>query len=294
MLPITEIEDGLLALPEYKGMIRASENLRQMALYCAALYSAKYLNLLSYSKYPADFVKTVCDKLADNDVVVEGKATESFVRIRVKGAGRLIDQILGKASASQETPAVSQPNVPEMIKASALKKAKEKTKGKKEPGRNVAALMREGIWAAAKQANGTGFTWNDVQSYLQGKGHKDIGDCKMNYANEVKLLVRKGELVCLETGRGSTNPKPSVYALPSKVKTAESKPAPVVPPPSAPLVITALPSPIVTKSALLAGPETNRTANHFIDTLVYLKNNRLADAEAIARTIAIVEREAVI
>lgn len=281
MLTITNIEDGLLALPEYQGMPRASESLRQMSLYLAALYGANYLKLLSFSKYPAEFVKLVADKLLDNDVVVDGKVTESFVRIRVKGAGKLIDQILGKTAEP----------VPAIVKAPALK-AKGKAKKQKEQGRNIAALMREGIWAAAKQANGAGFSWNDVYSYLQSKGHQGIGDCRANYTYEVKRLVRRGELVCLQTGTGSTNPKPSIYAIPvntRKLIDAMVKPKPVtIPAPSESITITVPESPVTVRAELLPGPQPS-AALDLLDRLICLKNSRLADAEAVARVITILQ-----
>lgn len=267
MLTITQIEDALLALPDYKSLPRASENLRKMALYCASLYHADYLKLLSFSQYPAELVKETLQALRDNDVIQNGVIVESFLRARIKNSAQLIARLQGKAATATAKPAA--------------KKA------------NMAALMRDGIVAVLKQCNGAGFGWPEVRDHLSQQGYT-VGGCKGNFDEEVKRMMKAGTLVRLTAGNRH---KPGTYGLPTTKPATKAIAAPAVPSSQAVAVVPKPASSPVSEIAtatveVLPGPQESTEAG-LLSRLHYLKASRIADVEAIQRTLMILEREGV-
>jgi hypothetical protein len=193
---INEIEDNLLSLPHNSELERQSLQLRLQACYIAALYGAEFWKLKKLTGYAEPVVSQAVKKMDDNDVIVDGKNTESFARIRTK-ADALIDRILGIGQTTAPTEAPAKP-------ASRLPVKKATTRSK------IArlAMMEVG-------ARGAAFGWSDVADALRVQGQEKPDDFKIPFNVAAKKAVARGELVIARKPKiGGANPSPTLFALP--------------------------------------------------------------------------------
>lgn len=181
-LAIGEIEEALLALPIYKGLLRESENLRRLSLFCAATCNADYLTLLNFSHYPDDLVKGVLRDAKNEGALEVGPGgrivlNESFVRNRVRGAGALLDQLQGRAPVVRKVEA----------------KSSEAPKGE-----SKAAKIRSSVMTLCETVNGSGFGAHQIADHLRERGVAGIGGGDIS--TELLQLNKKGIIKCIQPG----------------------------------------------------------------------------------------------